>query len=542
MAVEPSRRSVKEHRAPAWWRDAKLGIFVHWTPASVAGWAPTEPTLREVLASTRPDAFAAMPYTEWYENSLRFPDSPVSHHHREVWGDRPYEDFGDDFRDGLEGWDPDAWARRFAATGAGYVVLVAKHADGFCLWPSDVRNPHRDGWGTGRDVVGELAEAVRGVGLRFGLYYSGGLDSTFDDRPLGNFVDTALAVPRGAYPAYAEAQVRELVTRYRPSILWNDIAWPQPRGEMLDLLSWYYAAVPDGVVNDRWLAWSPAFAALRFGPVQRALIGAGARAARRRDGLVPPAPTHCDFRTTEYTSFAETQRRPWECVRGIDRSFGYNRASGPELFIGHGELIGLLADVVSKGGNLLLNVGPRGEDATIPDEQLRRLDWLAAWTAVHGDAVKGTRPWVRPAATGPEGTRMRFTSRDDTLWCIVETSGAGPAGGTGAATSGASTSGASTSGASTSSGRRPAVVTIPGVRPRGRSSEVRVEGVPVPFTAGAAGVSVDLEATPDRPGDEGPSHGAGGSAPGSDGARPWFAVALRGFEAAGTAPGAEPGG
>ena len=154
------------------------------------------------------------------------PDSPVARHHREVWGNRPYERFADDWVAGLAQWDPTEWAARFAATGARYVVLVTKHMDGYCLWPTDVRNPRRPGWHSRRDVVGELREAVLGAGMRFGIYYSGGLDSTFKDRAIGSVADLIDAVPRGDYPAYAEAQVRELIARYRPSVLWNDIAWP----------------------------------------------------------------------------------------------------------------------------------------------------------------------------------------------------------------------------------------------------------------------------------------------------------------------------
>lgn len=90
-------------------------------------------------------------------------------------------------------------------------------------------NPHRPGWHSRRDVVGELAEAVRGVGLRFGLYYCGGMDWTFDHRPVGSMSDVLAAIPRGAYPAYADAQVRELIDRYRPSVLWNDVAWSGAR-------------------------------------------------------------------------------------------------------------------------------------------------------------------------------------------------------------------------------------------------------------------------------------------------------------------------
>ena len=149
---------MRTHRAPTWWQDAKLGIFVHWTPASLPAFAPTLGDYGDLLSRGEPDGFQYSPYVEWYENSLRFPDSPVSRHHSEVWGDRPYRSFAADFVAGLDGWDPDGWAATFAATGARYVVLVSKHADGWCLWPSKVPNPHLDGWYSERDLVGELAE------------------------------------------------------------------------------------------------------------------------------------------------------------------------------------------------------------------------------------------------------------------------------------------------------------------------------------------------------------------------------------------------
>jgi len=412
-----SRKDLRRE-VPVWWRDAKLGIFVHWTPASVAGFAPTGREIGELLASTALDTLAETPYTEWYANSLRFPDSSAARHHRETFGDRPYEAFADDFRDALALWDPTDWARRFAATGARYVVLVTKHHDGFCLWPSEVHNPHVGGWHTGRDVVGELREAVLGEGLRFGVYYSGGLDWTFDPRPIGNIADAVRAQPRGAYPAYADAQVRELIARYRPSVLWNDISWPGSKGELFDLFAHYYDVVPDGVVNDRWVPYHPALRALEWGPARTALIKASAKSAAK-DGLVPPTPPHYDVRTPEYAVFDDIQSRPWECVRGIDRSFGYNAASDESMFLTRDDLASSLVDIASKNGNLLLNVGPRGIDAAIPDAQRLRLDWLADLDEEVGDALHGTRPWVRPGAVSAEGNELRFTVRDRTVFVVA---------------------------------------------------------------------------------------------------------------------------
>ena len=415
----PRLKALRAHRVPAWWSDAKLGIFVHWTPASVPAFAPVDVDIGKLVQSGRRDALAFSPYAEWYENSLRFPESPVSAHHREVYGNRPYERFADDWVAGLEQWDPQEWARRFAATGARYVVFVTKHMDGYCMWPTDVRNPHRPGWNCRRDVVGELGEAVRGAGMRFGLYYSGGLDATFNDRPIGSVAEMLDAVPRGDYPAYAEAQVRELIGRYRPSVVWNDIAWPAEGKDLWPLFEHYYEQVPDGVVNDRWIPWSPLLAAARSQLVRRAIDGAMQRAAARDAGVIPPLPPHSDVRTPEYVVFDDVQRKPWECVRGMDQSFAYNAASRPEHFLARDELLWMLTDIIAKGGNLLLNVGPRGVDAQIPDEQLTRLDWLAGWVQPNIEAIVGSRPWVTPGTTIPGDHQVRYTAKDETVYAFV---------------------------------------------------------------------------------------------------------------------------
>ena len=410
---------LRQHRVPAWWLDAKLGIFIHWTPASIPAFAPVDVNIGELVQSGRRDALSFCPYAEWYENSLRFPDSPVARHHREVYNDRPYTQFADEWEAALEQWDPHKWAAQFAATGARYVVLVTKHMDGYCLWPTSVTNPRRAGWNCRRDVVGELGEAVRDAGMRFGVYYSGGLDSTFNDRPIGSVAETLDAIPRGDYPAYAEAQVRELISRYRPSVLWNDIAWPAEGKRLWPLFAHYYDQVPDGVVNDRWMPWNPLLAATHARAVRNVIDSAVERQAKRDAGVIPPMPPHFDVRTPEYVVFDDVQRRPWECVRGMDQSFGYNSQSRAEHFLEHGELLWMLTDIVAKGGNLLLNVGPRGVDAQIPQEQLTRLEWLGQWVNPNADTVMATRPWVTPGTTTADGHEVRYTARGDSVFAFV---------------------------------------------------------------------------------------------------------------------------
>jgi alpha-L-fucosidase len=133
----------------------------------------------------------------------------------------------------------------------------------------------------------------------------------------------------------------------------------------------------------------------------------------------PPPPSVYDYRTPEYATFPNAQRRKWECVRGIDGSFGYNRNSLPEDFLSREELLHSFVDIVSKNGNLLLNVGPRGEDARIPEIQLERLRWLGDFLSENGEAIYGTRPWRRAEGTTREGIPVRFTRRDRTLYATL---------------------------------------------------------------------------------------------------------------------------
>lgn len=426
MGRSPALRRLQRRRVPVWWSDAKFGIFIHWGIASVPAYARTDVDPHDLLTmgvgGSQP--IAESPYAEWYWNSLRFESSSASRHHREHHPGRTFESFAEEFVAGLDHWDPDDWADRFARAGARYVVLVTKHHDGFCLWPTEVRHPHRSGWHTERDIVGELADAVRRRGMRFGVYYSGGLDWTFNTHPIGLPADLLTAVPHSAeYCDYAEAQVRELVDRYHPSVLWNDIAWPFGGERLWRLFEDYYAAVPDGVVNDRFAPRKRSWGLLVVPAVSR-LFNAVARAALQR-GVQNPRPPHFDHLSPEYTSFDRVPKHPWETCRGIDRSFGFNRQSGPEHFLTRTDLIGSLADIVAKGGNLLLNVGPRGEDGSIPEEQQLRLDWVGEWLASVGPAVVASRPWVHHEATSPEGHRLHFTATGDDVHVLIDRSSGG---------------------------------------------------------------------------------------------------------------------
>jgi alpha-L-fucosidase len=418
---EPTLSSLNSHPVPDWFEDAKFGIFVHWGLFSVPAFAPSLGTIGDVFAKHYDIAVAQTPYAEWYENAIKVPESDSARFHAREYGNASYDDFRAPFLKGLEHWDARAWARLFAKSGAKYVVLVTKHCDGYSLWPTSVAHPHKRGWHSERDIVGELAEAVRAEGLRFGLYYCGGMDWSFNPEPLRTLGEFMGSTPGGAFPAYAEAQVNELVERYRPSVLWNDVAWPGRIGSMMRTMAHYYNAVPDGVVNDRWIPMSWKTWLMRFSFVRRQFDKRvkPLLARRAQRGIVPPAPPHFDFRTPEYTSFPEVQSRKWETTRGMSHSFGYNRMDTAASYLSVDKIVHDFVDAVSKNGNLLLNVGPRGADAQIPPEQIARLEGFGAWMAINGEAMHGTRPWIRADDVTGEGLQVRFTRKGSTLYAIL---------------------------------------------------------------------------------------------------------------------------
>jgi alpha-L-fucosidase len=366
---------------PDWYARPQLGVFIHWGMFAIPAYAPAQTPINELFKTDYDRAMAWSPYAEWYWNAMRVAGSPTEAHHARVHGGKPYEDFRPAFEAAAQTFDAGAWADLFAEAGASYVVFVTKHHDGYCLWPSEVTNPHKPGWNSERDYVGELADAVRARGMRFGVYYSGGLDWTFHFTPVSNFGDMLACVPTSDdYCAYADAQVRELIRRYEPSVLWNDIAWPSA-DNLRALLTDYYAAVPDGVVNDRWLASRAMFDAMRD-PVARHGFNAMVkqRIAEAGGELDNPEPLHCDFRTVEYAAGANMGAKKWEACRGIGWAFGYNREDRPENHLTGAGLIDLYRDMTSRGGNVLINVGPMA-DGTIPLLQQAPLKALGRFIA-----------------------------------------------------------------------------------------------------------------------------------------------------------------
>jgi alpha-L-fucosidase len=415
--------SVRTHRVPTWYDDAKLGVFVHWGLYSVPGWAPRVPDIQRLLVKAGPKRMLREnPYAEWYLNTMRIRGSPTQRHHNEVYGDSyPYDNFVKVFDDASEGANLDAVASLCEAAGARYVVLTTKHHDGFALWPSAVPHPVKGDYHARRDLVGDLSEAVRSRRMRMGLYYSGGYDWPFNDAVLRHAADAVLAVPHGRrYVDYVTAHVRELIDRYEPSVLWNDIGWPSG-SNLAELFACYYNAVDEGVVNDRWRqAELPRnVAGVALVRVAGALLELGWRLIpERRKRLTFSTPAHCDFRTLEYEVLPAVSERKWELARGVGHSFGANRHELPEDIISDTALIRMFCDVVSKNGNLLIGIGPR-PDGTIPEIQQAPLRGLGSWLAANGEAIYGSRPWVRAESSTADGTPVRFTTNGLGVYALV---------------------------------------------------------------------------------------------------------------------------
>ena len=337
--VQPTWESINERGYPQWFSDAKLGIFIHWGVYSVPAYASLEG------------------YAEWYYRGLMTNDDRKAFQERIFGKDFQYEDFAPMWK--AELWNPDEWAELFKKSGAKYVLLVSKHHDGFCLWPSQ----YAPGWnsmevGPKRDICGELTEAVRKKGLKMGFYYSlpewkSDIHRWYvdPDDQIGTYVDTHM-IP----------QFKELITRYKPTVLFTDGEWRNTAEQWhaTELISWYYNTVgSDAIVNDRW--------------------GEG-----QQHG----------FRTPEYSAGITLTDRPWAECRGLGRSFGLNRNEPLENYMTSDELIRHFCVLVAAGGGMTLNVGPAA-DGKIPLLQQERLLDLGKWLDINGEAIYGTRPYKK---------------------------------------------------------------------------------------------------------------------------------------------------
>ncbi|WP_215226418.1 alpha-L-fucosidase [Echinicola shivajiensis] len=357
---EANWESLDQRPVPEWFEDAKFGIFIHWGPYSVPAWSPKGT------------------YSEWYQFWLQnkalfgngnFKGDEVYQYHKKTYGAHfDYYEFGDMFTADL--FDPEEWAGLFEEAGAKYIVLTSKHHDGYTLWPNEQANDRGFAWnsmevGAKRDLVGELSAAVKNTSVKMGLYYS--LYEWYHPLWLSDkdrFVDE-----------HYLPQIKDLVQNYQPDILWTDGEW-EMEGEKWkseEFLAWLYnesAAKDNILVNDRW--------------------GKGLRQK------------HGGYYTTEYEA-GKVFDKPWEECRGMGFSFGYNQNEDAQDYNSTQALILMLVDIVSNGGNLLLDIGPDAR-GNIPPIMQERLLEIGEWLKVNGEAIYGSRKWER-AAQWSEGDR-----------------------------------------------------------------------------------------------------------------------------------------
>lgn len=310
----------------AWFRDAKFGLFIHWGVYSMIG--------RE----------------EWVRTLLQIP--------REE-----YAKMAEDF-DPVH-FDPDEWAALAKSAGVKYIVITSKHHDGFAIYDSAASDYDIMSAKYGRDILAMLSESCRKAGIPLGFYYSI-MDWHHPDYLPRRGWETGRSA-KGAdfnrYMDFAVDQVKELVTQYDPAVLWFDGEWEHSNEEQraFEIEKALMGLKPTLLINDR---------------------------------LFKREPGHGDFGTPENFVPATGVRNPdgsprlWEACYTMNwNGWGYNRYETE--FHSASQLIRQLVEIVSKGGNLLLNVGPQ-PDGRIQPEFVARLERIGEWLAANGEAIYGT--------------------------------------------------------------------------------------------------------------------------------------------------------
>lgn len=324
FADTPAEMSAADAGRLAWWREARFGLFIHWGPVSLKG---TE------ISWSRANSNPLCPNKG---------EIPV-----EVY-DNLYKSFNPTV------FDADRWAAIAKGAGMRYVVLTAKHCDGFCLWPTRTIGYHIGRTPFRRDVCGELAEAVRKAGLRIGWYYS----------PMDWRDPDCRTARNAAYVKRMQGQVRELVTRYgRIDLLWFDwdggtIPWDQEATYRI-----VRQAQPAIVINNR-LDCS-------FGGLSA-------------DRDIGP---NADYLTPEQVIGAYNDRQPWETCMTLGTQWSWKP---DDRIKSMDEVIRILAGCAGGDGNLLLNVGPM-PDGRIEPRQVDVLNGVGAWLDRNGESIYGTR-------------------------------------------------------------------------------------------------------------------------------------------------------
>lgn len=359
---EPNWESIDTRPVESWFEDAKFGIFIHWGPYSVPAWSPKGT------------------YSEWYQYWMqtktlggngKFTGTEVYDHHVATYGeDFSYYKFGEMFT--ARSFNADKWAKLFEDAGAKYMMITTKHHDGFTLWPSETANKswgfpwNAKDLGAKRDLLKELEIAVKKTDVKFGTYYS--LLEWYNPLFIEDSEKFALE--------HMHPQFKDLVENYKPDLIWADGDWGMSpeQWHTPELLTWLFnesSIRKSVVVNDRW--------------------GDGTRF------------NHVGYYTSEYGTILDGNK-PWEECRGMGFSFGYNSNEDSWDYATERTLIYLLLNVVSNGGNLLLDIGPDA-NGNIPPLMQDRLLSMGSWLKVNGEAIYGSRKWERACQWSEEGEK-----------------------------------------------------------------------------------------------------------------------------------------
>ena len=348
---EPNWTSLNKRKIPAWFHQDKFGIFIHWGVYAVPSYAPVIPNSGDS-------------YAEWYwYRIVQKNKSFVDFHDKNYGAGFTYPQFEPMFK--AEMFNPEEWADVFKQSGARYVVLTSKHHEGYCLWNSaesdrDWNRPWNAVTGTPkRDLLGDLTTAVRAKGMKMGYYYS--LYEWYNPLWLS---DKKKFVSDHMIP-----QFKDLVTRYKPSVIFSDGEWDlsDTAWQSEKLLAWLFnesSVANEVVVNDRW----------------------GSNTREKNTGAT--------YTTSEYGSGKDASI-VWEENQGIGHSYGYNRNEKLDDYKTSRELILLLCDIVARGGNLLLDVGPTA-DGRIPVIMQQRLIDIGDWLKINGEAIYETEAYKEP--------------------------------------------------------------------------------------------------------------------------------------------------
>ncbi|MBI3960688.1 MAG: alpha-L-fucosidase [Chloroflexi bacterium] len=404
--------SLEGYEIPDWYIDGKFGIFIHWGVYAVPAFG-----------------------NEWYPRRMYEKGSAVWEHHRATYGPQDrfgYKDFIPQFK--AEKYDPAAWASLFAQAGARFVVPVAEHHDGFQMYASALSRWNAAEMGPKRDLIGELADAVRAEGMVFGLsthraehwwFMNGGntfpsdvQDPAYADfygpakgvlgqRPYEQYYDNA---PDQAFLEDWLLRTCELIDKYQPQLIWFD---------------WW-------IQNLAFKPYLKQFAAYYYNSA--AAWGKGVAVNNKFDAF-PAGTTVFDI---ERGQESHIRGLFWQNDTSVSKnSWGYIDNHNYKTA---NDIIGDLIDVVSKNGALLLNVGPRA-DGVIPEVEQQMLREIGAWLRINGEGIYATRPWYlfgegptqvlsgaftdtkRSTFTGED---IRFTTKDNALYAQVM---AWPAGG-----------------------------------------------------------------------------------------------------------------